>query len=107
LSIGALGVSVSGTELIELALSHGFKGLDLDVKAFHQQVQARGLVPSRRLHDSAKLKWGSFELPVDWQADDAAFQQDLVRLVPLAALARDLGCPRATTVMRTALSSEL
>jgi sugar phosphate isomerase/epimerase len=99
LSVAALGVSVSGSELIELALSHGFKGIDLDLVGFHQQVQARGLAVSRRLYDSAKLKWGSFELPVDWQADDASFQQELVRLVPLAALAHDLGCPRATIVM--------
>jgi sugar phosphate isomerase/epimerase len=102
LNVNALGVSVSGSELIELALSHGFKSIDLDIAEFHRRVQAQGLAQSRRLYDSARLKWGSFVLPIDWQADEATFAQDLEKLAPLAELARDLGCTRATSVMQPA-----
>ena len=65
LNTEALGVSGTQNEVIELALSHGFKGLELDLPAFAEQVEARGLAHSRRLLDSARLRLGSFRLPAE------------------------------------------
>ena len=64
LNTEALGLSASQSELIELALSFGFKGIDLDVVDFSAQVKEHGLPKARRLLDSAKLKIGAFKLPV-------------------------------------------
>jgi sugar phosphate isomerase/epimerase len=102
LSTQALSVTLTQSELIEQALSNGFKGVDLDLADFAAQVKQRGLPHARRLLDSAKLKLGSFALPVVWQGDDATFKQDLAKLPPAAELARDLGCTRAVTTMQPA-----
>lgn len=102
LSTAALGVSGSQSEIIELALSYGFKGLDLDFEEFAAQVQANGLPKSRRLLDSAKLRIGSFPLPVDLEADEATFRHQIERLRGLAELARDLGCTRTVAAMAPA-----
>ena len=43
LSTQALGVSGRQGEVIEAALSFGFKGLDLDIEEFSAQVTSSGL----------------------------------------------------------------
>jgi sugar phosphate isomerase/epimerase len=102
LNLNALGVSGRQSESIELALSNGFKGLDLNVVEFADQVRVHGLPHARRLLDSAKLKIGSFALPIEWQHDDEAFRRDLEKLPNLAALAAQLGCTRAVTFVEPA-----
>lgn len=94
-----LGVSGRESEIIELALSHGFKGLDLNLVEFAEQVRAQGFAKASRLIQSARLKLGSFSLPVRWQDDSPEFQADLQQLGALAELARQIGCRRATTVI--------
>jgi sugar phosphate isomerase/epimerase len=102
LSIDALGLSGTQNEAIELALSNGFRGIDLDLVDFHRQVQARGLPHARRLIDSAKLKIGSFQLPIDLEAEDADFRAALEKLPELAKLAAEIGCTRAATTLAPA-----
>lgn len=51
LNIDVLGVSGRPSEIIELALSNGFKGLDLNLVDFAAQVQAYGLPHARRVFD--------------------------------------------------------
>jgi sugar phosphate isomerase/epimerase len=93
----ALGVTGTQSELIELALSHGFRGLDLNIAEFQRQVDARGLAQSRRLIDSAKLRLGRFELPFAVDADESAFAAGLQKLDAQAKLAGELGCKRCVT----------
>jgi sugar phosphate isomerase/epimerase len=88
--------------LIELALSFGFKGIDLDIVEFAEAVRTHGMPHARRLFDSAKLKYGGFKLPVQWHADDATYRAELSRLDELAAIAAQLGCTRALTEMAPA-----
>jgi sugar phosphate isomerase/epimerase len=102
LNPSALGISGTQNEIIELALSHGFKGLDLDLVDFQEQVQIRGLAQARRLLDSAKLKLGSFALPIAWGAEEATFGRELERLRELAELARTMGCLRSTLTVEPA-----
>lgn len=94
-----LGVSGRESEIIELALSHGFKGLDLDLNEFAEQVAAQGFDKASRLIKSARLKLGCFALPVRWQDESSAYQADLERLPALADVARQIGCRRATTTI--------
>jgi sugar phosphate isomerase/epimerase len=94
-----LGVSGRESEIIELALSHGFKGLDLDLVEFCGQVETQGLAKASRLIQSARLKLGSFPLPVRWQDDSPDYRTDMERLPALADVAREIGCRRATTLI--------
>lgn len=102
LSADALGLSGRQSEIIELALSHGFKGIDLDVVDFAQQVQQRGAAHARRLIESAKLKLGAFRLPIAWDGDDATFRGELEKLAKLAEIAAAAGCQRAITTIAPA-----
>lgn len=102
LSPKALGISGRQSEIIELALSFGFKGIELDLVDFAEQVKANGLPHARRLLDSAKLKLGSFALPVDWRHGDEEYRRDLEKLPDLAKLAADLGCQRCVTLIEPA-----
>ncbi len=102
LDFEALGVSGHQSELIELTLSYGFKGFDLDLGAFAQQVEKHGPDRARRLIDSAKLKLGSFSLPVDCDAPDESFRRDLEKLPDQAKLAADVGCTRTRVTIAPA-----
>jgi sugar phosphate isomerase/epimerase len=94
----ALGISGRDSEIIELVLSNGFKGLDLDLVDFAEQVKTQGMPRASRLIVSARLKIGSFPLPVRW-SDDSHYKADLERLPALLEIAEQLGCARATTVI--------
>ncbi|HEY2838028.1 MAG TPA: sugar phosphate isomerase/epimerase [Pirellulales bacterium] len=99
LSSKQLGLSGSQSELIELALSFGFKGLDLDIVEFAEQVASKGLPHARRLLDSSKLQVGAFALPTRWQGDDETFKEDLAKVPTWAAVAGEAGYRRAVTVI--------
>lgn len=99
LGSAALGLSGRQSELIELALSNGFKGLDLDIVEFAAMVKSTDLAKARRFIDSAKLKLGTFELPFDWQGDEPTYRVGLSQLPELAKLAAEVGCKRAVTTL--------
>jgi len=95
LNTDALGFWAPQNEQIELALSFGFKSIDLDIVDFSEQVQSRGIQKARRLIDSAKIKVAAFSLPIDLEADDEAYQQKIQPLADWGKLAAGLGCTRA------------
>lgn len=102
LNAKALGLSATQSETIELALSSGFRGIDIDLAEFAGEVKASGLAKARRLLDSAKLKVGTFPLPIDWQGDERSFQAELTKLAELATLAASIGAQRAVAVVAPA-----
>lgn len=102
LSTEALGVSGTPSEVIELALSYGFKSLDLDIVDFAAQVKASGMPKARRLYDSARLRFASFRLPVEWHDDPEKYKHDLTSLTELLGIAKELGCQRAITQIEPA-----
>lgn len=97
LNTSALGFSGHSSEVIELAMSNQFRGIDLDLQEFARQVEARGLGPAKRLIDSARLRIGSFVLPVAWEGDAEAYKRDLDALPKYSELAQQMGCTRMTT----------
>jgi len=97
LSPQALALSGSQSELIELALSFGFRGLDVDVIEFAAQVKTHGAPHARRLIESAKLQVGGFLLPTRWQADEPTFRADLAQLNEWAVIAAEAGFRRTLT----------
>ncbi len=105
LSPRALGFASSiQTEMIELALTYGFTGIDISIEDFAQQVEDFGLEDARRLIDSAKrnggMRVGSFPLPVRVSEDDSVFKRDLQRLPALAALAAEMDCDRSVLTLQ-------
>ena len=66
----SLGIMARQSELIELALTYQFKGLDVDIV----DLQKRGLDPAKRFLGGTKLNLG-FELPTVLAGDDATFSR--------------------------------
>jgi len=99
LSPSALGVTGHQSEIIELALTYGFRGMDLDVVDFATRARHRGMPYARRLIDSAKIRLGSFPLPIDWDTDDEEFRKQLERLPEYAQAAAEVGCTRCTATL--------
>jgi sugar phosphate isomerase/epimerase len=99
LNPAALSVSGSQTEIIEMALSNGFKGLDLDLVEFAAEVRRSGLPKARRFLDSAGLKFGTFDLAIRWQADEPTFAADVSQGLELCKLAKEMNCLRAITLL--------
>jgi sugar phosphate isomerase/epimerase len=95
LSTLALGVSGRQSELIELALTYGFRSLDLDFADIIKRARARDIESATRLIRSAKIRLATFALPIDWRGDDTSFQSALVDLKECAEIAQSLeaeGC---------------
>jgi len=99
LNPSALGVSGHQSELIELALTYGFAGMDINVAEFATRVRLKGMPYARRLIDSAKIRIGTFALPLEWETDDEPFQKELKKLSEYAGYAAELGCTRATAML--------
>ena len=102
LSASAIGVSGHQSEIIELALTYGFAGIDVNMSELATRARLKGMPYARRLLDSAKLHIGSFALPIEWDTDDDRFQEDLKKLPECAACAAELGCTRATAILAPA-----
>jgi sugar phosphate isomerase/epimerase len=102
LSPAPLGISATANDLIEPALSYGFKGLELDIAAFAENAARSGLSTARRLLDSAGLKLGYFALPFGPAAPDAEYKKGLESLKAWAAMAAEVGCKRAVTTIAPA-----
>jgi sugar phosphate isomerase/epimerase len=95
LSPAALHISGRQSELIELSLSYGFKGIDVDLVEVQQAVKTYGLPHARRLIDSAHLKFGTFRLPWIWDEDDDVYKAGRLAVDELLSLGADLGLSRA------------
>jgi sugar phosphate isomerase/epimerase len=87
LSPSTLGISGRQSEIIELTLTYGFRGLDLEIDDFAQRAKAQGLDQAIRFLTSAKIRIGSVDLPVRWRSDDATYEEDLAELDQVASYA--------------------
>lgn len=103
LNVETLGITGRQSELIELALSYRFKGLDIDIEAFARQVESRGQEYATRCLDSANkrtgLTIGVWQLPVSWTADEARLKAQMMRLPALANVAKSINATRCVTVI--------
>ena len=100
LAPNALGLFCSQSELIELTLTHGFRGLHVEFDGFFEQVTSKGIDYAVRFIKSAPVKITSTELPIQWTGDDASFETELARLPKVLEMIRPLNCRAlVTTVM--------
>jgi sugar phosphate isomerase/epimerase len=103
-NLSTFGLPLSGrpSELIELALSFGFDGMDIDILDLEKQAQIYGVEHARRLMVSARLKSGCFQLPVRLDASEQEFEADLKELPERLALAAAAECSRAVATLAPA-----
>ena len=102
LNASALGVSGHQSEIIELALTYGFRGMDLRIVEFAHRAKVHGMPYARRLIDSAQIRTGTFELPLDCDTDDDAFKKALEKLAQYAEVASEMKCTRCVATMAPA-----
>jgi len=98
----ALGVSGHQSEVLELALTYGFRGIEINIVEFATRVKLRGMPYARRLIDSAKIRLGAFRLPLEWDVEDEAFATDLEKLSQYVQVAKEIGCTRCVCTIQPA-----
>ena len=101
-SAAALGVTGHQSELIELALTYGFSGMDLNVVELAMRARTKDMTYARRLIESAGIRLGTFSLPFEWDSDDAAFAEGLKKLAEQAPVAAEAGCLRCVATLSPA-----
>jgi sugar phosphate isomerase/epimerase len=100
LSPSAVGVFGRQSELLEIALTHRFKGLDIDISEVLRRAQGSSAAQACRYLSSAQLKIGSFELPIRWAGDETDFRADLAQSALLLEVCKILGADRCVTPIR-------
>ena len=96
-----LGVSARQNEMVELALTYGFKGIDIDVTEMVSRIATFGEDFAKRYissaQKSAKLKIGSFKLPISILGEDSEFEARLPKLEQAADFAASIEAMRCVT----------
>lgn len=100
LSPRKLGITGRQSELIELTLTYGFRGMEVEIEEFAKRVEHRGLDYAARFILSAKIKIGGFDLPVRYRADDATYKADLADLDRKMEAAVAIGADRCYTIIQ-------
>ena len=103
LNVDSLGITGRQSELIELALSNRFKGLEIDIEAFARSVETKGAEHATRCIDSAKkavgLNIGVWTLPVRWNNDEEAIKAQITKLPALANAAKIIDASHCITIV--------
>lgn len=99
----SLGINGRQSELIELALTYAFRGMDVDLYEMLRRSQRTSVDDAAKyLRAATDIQIGGFNLEVDLDADDEAFTSQVGALHPLADLAAELGATRAYTTLPAA-----
>ena len=94
LNCNGLGVSGRQNEMIELALTHKFDAVEIDMADLLGRHGALGKEFACQFLQSAKMKIGTFRLPVDLDADDATYNEQLASIDTVLDLAEELNGTR-------------
>lgn len=89
-----LGISGRQGELLEIALTHRFQGLTIDIREVTEKAKTLGMESANKLLLSARVKIGGFELPVRFAGPVADFKADLAGLKPVLDAATALAANR-------------
>ena len=101
LSTHGLGIAGVESEIIELALTYKFKGVEPDLMELYHRSLDRGVEYARRLVDSAEIELGAVRIPIDWNETDEAFEAAKTNLASIAKIAAELGCKRTISAVRS------
>lgn len=98
-TLGLHAIGIPGRPIpdaIETAAAAGFDAITFDIREAARLADEHGVAHVRDLFFAKHIVPGSWGLPVAIRQPEQ-FEADLVELPKLAALAAELGCPRATT----------
>lgn len=90
----ALGINGRQSELIELALTYAFGGMDLDMSEMLRRSQRTSAEDAAKYLNAAKIKIGGFNLDVNLDGDDETFTSQVGTVHPIADLAKSLKASR-------------
>lgn len=90
-----LGISGRQSELIELALTYGFRGIDVDMTDMVKRTQRTDFEDASKYLRAAEIIIGGFNVDVNLDADDEQFKTQLATVHPLAEVAAKLEAKRA------------
>ncbi len=94
LNTKALGASGRQNELIELALTHKFQGVEVDMLDLVGRHDTLGKEFACQFLQSAKIDVGTFKLPIEFGASNADFSAQCEKLDTMIDLATTLGAKR-------------
>lgn len=92
----SLGVSGRQSELIELALTYGFRGLELEAGEIVRRAVQSGIEDAARYIHSGRVKVSGWVQPVDLSATAEAFAKQIERLPAFAEAAKKIGFAHCT-----------
>ncbi len=95
LNSGGLGVGGRQNELIELALTHKYDGVEIDMNDLVGRHDTLGKEFACQFLQSARIDLGTFDLPIDFGANDSDFVKQCERLETIIDLAQTLGTRQA------------
>ena len=87
LNCDLLGISGRQSEIIELALTYGFRGIDIDISDLVKRCERSSFDSAARFLRSSKLRVGGFQIPIDLDSDDETFKKDLEHQARVAEIA--------------------
>ncbi len=82
-----LGISGRQSEIIELALTYGFRGIDLDIDDLVKRCSRSSFESASRFLSSSKLNVATFQAPIDLDCDDETFTAKCAQLNVVAEIA--------------------
>src|SRR4030095_3228046 len=100
LSPDAIGIFGRQGEMLEIALTHRFRGLEIDITEVTKRAKAASVAQACKYLASAHVRIGGFELPIRWAADDAQFKADLAQVGTLIDVCKTIGADRCYTTIR-------
>lgn len=89
-----MGAGSRQSEIIELALTHRFDGIEVDMADLLARYEAMGKAFALQFFKSARVKTGTFKLPINLDAAQDEFPVQLAKLEKVIELAKELGCTR-------------
>ncbi|MCA9126391.1 MAG: sugar phosphate isomerase/epimerase [Planctomycetales bacterium] len=83
-----LGISGRQSEIIELALTYGFRGIDIDIADLVKRCQRSSFESAARFLTSSKLSMAGFDAPIDLDSDEDTYAAQAARLNGVAEIAQ-------------------
>ncbi len=94
----AIGLKATLTEVVEMVITYGFQGIDVQIELVSPLETAMGLKYCQQIIGAGDSICGSWILPTLWRDEnEAVFQKELAELPELSRLAHDVGFSRVTT----------
>ena len=87
LNCDLLGISGRQSEIIEFALTYGFRGIEIDMDDLVMRCGRGSFESASRFLASSKLKIAGFDAPINLDSDDETFTTRLAQLNGVAEIA--------------------